>query len=119
MGRNIKRFREMKGKKQDALASELGGDWTQRKISAIEQMETVEQEILEQIAKALNVTTDLLSNFDEDTAFNVISNVFNDSAVLNANYRCTFNPIDKVVELYERLLQSEKEKNELLSKLHK
>ena len=37
------------------------------------------------------------------------------------NYRCTFNPLDKYIEameenkkLYERLLESEKQKNELL-----
>lgn len=29
-GRNIKRFREMLGLKQDALAYELGEDWTQK-----------------------------------------------------------------------------------------
>jgi hypothetical protein len=30
-GRNIKRFREMMGIKQDALAAELGDDWSQKK----------------------------------------------------------------------------------------
>lgn len=30
-GRNIKRFREMLGIKQDALAYELGEDWNQKK----------------------------------------------------------------------------------------
>lgn len=32
-GRNIKRFREMLGIKQEALAFELGEDWNQKKIS--------------------------------------------------------------------------------------
>lgn len=32
---------------------------------------------------------------------------------------CTFNPLDKVVELYERLVQAEKEKVEYLEKLYK
>ena len=36
-GRNIKRFREMLGIKQDALAYELGEDWNQKKISLLEQ----------------------------------------------------------------------------------
>lgn len=35
-GRNIKRFREMMGIKQEALAHELGKDWSQRKISLLE-----------------------------------------------------------------------------------
>ena len=30
-GRNIKRFREMLGIKQDALAADLGDDWNQQK----------------------------------------------------------------------------------------
>jgi hypothetical protein len=30
-GRNVKRFREMLGLKQDALAFELGDDWSQKK----------------------------------------------------------------------------------------
>ena len=32
-GRNVKRFREMLGIKQDALAFDLGEDWNQKKIS--------------------------------------------------------------------------------------
>ena len=31
-GRNIKRFREMLGIKQDALAYELGDDWNQQRF---------------------------------------------------------------------------------------
>lgn len=31
-GRNVKRFREMLGIKQEALAFELGDDWNQKKI---------------------------------------------------------------------------------------
>ncbi len=38
-GRNVKRFREMLGIKQDALAFELGEDWNQQKISLLEQKE--------------------------------------------------------------------------------
>lgn len=35
-GRNVKRFREMMGIKQEALAAQLGGDWSQKKISLLE-----------------------------------------------------------------------------------
>jgi hypothetical protein len=52
----------------------------------------------------------------------IISNTFNDSSVLNGiNYYPTFNPIDKVVqlydekiELYERML---KDKTDMIEKL--
>ncbi len=33
------------------------------------------------------------------------------------NYQCTFNPINKIVDLFEQLLKSEREKIELLQKL--
>lgn len=121
-GRNIKRFREMLGIKQDALAYELGDDWNQQKISLLEQKETIDTALLKQISTILKVPVEAFQNFDEEQAVNVISNTFtsNDTSTLNAiNPNCTFNPIDKVVELYERLLQAEKEKVALLEKLIK
>ncbi|GJN60189.1 helix-turn-helix domain-containing protein [Elizabethkingia anophelis] len=123
-GRNIKRFREMLGIKQDALAYELGEDWNQKKISLLEQKESVEKDILEQVAKILKVPTEAIENFDEDSAINIIANTFHDSAVANtftegaqANFHCTFNPLDKVMELFERLLASEREKVELMKEI--
>lgn len=76
-GRNIKRFREMLGIKQDALAYELGEDWNQKKISLLEQKESVEKDILEQVAKILKVPTEAIENFDEEQVVNIISNTFN------------------------------------------
>jgi hypothetical protein len=49
---------------------------------------------------------------------NVISSTFNDNASVNSNCSINFNPIDKIVDLYERLLASEREKIELLKDLH-
>ena len=46
-GRNVKRFREMLGIKQEALAVELGDDWNQRKVSLLEQKEVIEDELVE------------------------------------------------------------------------
>lgn len=119
-GRNIKRFREMLGIKQEALAFELGDDWNQKKVSLLEQKETVESDILAQVAKILKVPAEAIENFDEEQAVNVISNTFtsNDTSTLNAvNIHPTFNPLDKMVELYERMLQQQKEMIEKLEKL--
>ena len=119
-GRNIKRFREMLGIKQDALAYELGEDWNQKKISLLEQKESVEKDILEQVAKILKVPTEAIENFDEEQAVNIISNTFtsNDTSTLNAiNIQPTFNPLDKLVELYERMLEQQKEMIEKLERL--
>lgn len=117
-GRNLKRIREILGKKQDAIAIELGDDWTQKKISLLESKEMIEPEILEQVSKVLGVTPEAIKNFNEEAAINIIGNTVNnhDNAAI-VNYYPSFNPVDKVMELYERMLKSEKEKNELLEKL--
>ncbi|PVD52170.1 transcriptional regulator [Terrimonas sp.] len=115
----------MMGIKQETLALELGDDWNQRKISLLEQKEVIEPGLLEQVARVLKVSTDAIKNFDEEKAVNIISNTFHDEAVAYAEqYKCNFNPLDKWAEeiaenrkLYERLLQAEKEKMELLQKL--
>jgi len=110
-GRNIKRFREMLGLKQDALAAELGEDWTQRRVSLLEAKEEVEDELLEQVARVLKVPVEAIKNFSEEAAINIISSTLHDnSGSINNACTLTFNPIDKWMEaleenkkLYERL----------------
>ena len=62
-GRNVKRFREMLGMKQEALASALGEDWNQKKISLLEAKESIESPILQDVAKALPRTNHSPMNF--------------------------------------------------------
>lgn len=119
-GYSTKRLREILGVKQEDLADKLG--LSQQAISKLEQKEVIEEDVLEKIAKALNVSIEVIRNFDETAALNIISNSFtsNDNSTLNAiNHQCSFNPIDKVVELYERMLQNEKEKVALLEEVLK
>lgn len=123
-GRNVKRFREMLGIKQDALAADLGDDWNQQKVSLLEQKETIDPTLLEQISTVLKIPAEAIQNFDEDSAINIISNTFHDEAVAYAEqYKCQFNPLDKIVQLheekialYERML---KEKDEMMARLEK
>ena len=115
IGRNIKRFREMLGIKQEAFATELGEDWNQKKVSLLEQKETIEDDLLQQVAKVLKVPVKAIENFDEKAAINYF-NTFNDNSS-GFNTNCTFNPLDKVIELYDALVKSEKEKVELLQKM--
>ncbi|SEJ25299.1 hypothetical protein SAMN05216327_107361 [Dyadobacter sp. SG02] len=124
-GRNIKRFREMLGIKQEGLAFELGEEWSQKRVSLLEQKEVVEQEILDQVAQILKVPAEAIKNFSEEAAINIIASTLNDNAgSINNNCTINFNPIEKWVEaldenrkLYERLLASEQEKVELLRRL--
>jgi transcriptional regulator with XRE-family HTH domain len=121
IGRKISRIRELRGMKQEALAAELG--ISQQAISKIEQSADVDGEVLEKIAKILGVTSEAVKNFSEEAVVNYF-NTFNDNSTNNGAvyaFNSTFNPIEKIVELYdekvallERLLESEKEKVELL-----
>ncbi|ASE62755.1 MULTISPECIES: helix-turn-helix domain-containing protein [Chryseobacterium] len=122
-GRNIKRFREMLGIKQEALAFDLGEDWNQKKISLLEQKETVEEDILERISQILKVPVEAIENMDEEQAVNIIANTFHDSSAFayTANIKPTFHPLEQVLELhkekmelYERML---KEKDEMMARL--
>ncbi|WP_076594500.1 helix-turn-helix domain-containing protein [Chryseobacterium sp. RU33C] len=119
-GRNIKRFREMLGIKQEALAFELGDDWNQKKVSLLEQKEIVESDVLMQVAQILKVPAEAIENFDEEQAINIISNTASfDNCQQPAffNNQPTFNPLDKMVELYERMLKQQLEMIDKLEKL--
>jgi transcriptional regulator with XRE-family HTH domain len=123
-GRNIKRFREMLGIKQDVLAAELGDDWNQQKVSLLEQKETIDASILKQVSEILKIPVEAIQNFDEDSAINIIANTItnNDNGAI-VNNNPVFHPIDKLMQLheekialYERML---KEKDEMMSRLEK
>ncbi|AQX02177.1 TPA: helix-turn-helix domain-containing protein [Elizabethkingia anophelis] len=124
-GRNVKRFREMLGIKQEALAFDIGGDWNQKKVSLLEQKEVIEDALLQQIAEVLKIPVEAIQNFDEEQAVNIISNTFDNGAFLNMGHTPTFNinPIEEIkklheekMELYERML---KEKDEMMTRLEK
>ena len=119
IGRKIRRIREIKGMKQDALASEIGV--SRQTLSKIEQSESIDDTTLSKVANALGVPSEAIRAFNEDAAIFNISCNFNDHAV-NTIYQ--FNPIEKIVQLYdekiillERLLQNEKENYQKLHDL--
>lgn len=98
-GKNVTRFRLLRGMKQDMLASILGEDWNQIRISRLEAKEEIEEDILEVVSKALNIPVEAIKNFDEETAMSIVTNTFNAEAVAYVgNYNCTFNPLEKWVK---------------------
>lgn len=118
IGRNISRIRELREMKQEALAMAIGV--SQQTISNMENSETIDDDKLAEIAKALGVTTEAIKNFSEESVFNFFNNFYDNSAsngqgAFGPVYN--FNPLDKVVELYERLVQAEKDKVAYLEKL--
>nr|WP_314499463.1 helix-turn-helix transcriptional regulator [uncultured Chryseobacterium sp.] len=130
-GKNVKRFREMLGIKQEALAFDLGEDWNQKKVSLLEQKEIIDDQLLKRISEVLQVPTEAFQNFDEENAVSIISNTFtnNDSATgflstgISSGVVNNYNPLDKVIELhdqkialYERML---KEKEEMMERFER
>lgn len=117
IGRNLQKVRVYLGVKQDTLASELG--ISQQSISNLEQQEEIEEGFLKKISDVLKVTPDLIKNFDlERAVYNINHNNYQDATI--AEGATTFaiaqqiNPIEKIIELYERLIKIEREKNDIL-----
>ena len=90
VGHNLQKIRVYFGMKQEALAAD-------------------------QIASVLGISAEVIKDFDVEKAIyninNIRDNTFEQGSTSIAQQ---FNPVDKIVELYERLLQSEREKVELL-----
>ncbi|MDP2162125.1 MAG: helix-turn-helix transcriptional regulator [Flavobacterium sp.] len=122
IGRKISKIRELRGMKQEALAMAIGV--SQQTVSNIENSETVEETVLQKVADALEVTVEGIKNFSEEAVLNIIGNTYNVDNSSAVNYGCTFNPLDKVIalfeekeKLYERLLKAEQDKVAYLERL--
>ncbi|SHG67337.1 helix-turn-helix domain-containing protein [Chryseobacterium vrystaatense] len=133
-GKNVKRFREMLGIKQEALALDLGDEWNQKKVSLLEQKEVIDDSVLKKISEVLKIPVDVFQNFDEEQAVNVIANTVttvNDHATGQLfQINSTINTSEKWMEalaeirnlqeekiiLYERML---KEKDDMMARLEK
>ena len=113
IGRKIERIRELRGIKQETLALELG--ISQQAVSKMEQSEKIDDEKLDRVAKILGVNADTIRNFNEEVVFTNFS--YDQSTVIN--YQNNQNPIDKIAELYEGLLTSERQKNKQLESVIK
>ena len=127
-GRNIRRTRIEKDMNQEGL-SELV-HLSQPAVSKYEKMKVIDDEMLQRFARALNVPFDYLKTLEEDAQTVVFeNNTVNDSEQntgganismgivksdtedsINDSRVNNFNPIDKITELYERLLKEKDEK---------
>lgn len=130
-GHNIRRTRVEKNIKQDALCDLV--HLSQSAISKYEKMQVIDDEMLQRFAKALNVPVEDLKLFEEAVPMVVFENNntnnsfadnkgevdfssgnYNDHSEAEDNRTLTYHPIDKVTELFERLL---KEKDERIAML--
>lgn len=126
IGFQISRIREICGIKQEALA--IAMNVSQQTISNIENSKTIKDKKLEEVSRALGVSQEVIKNFSEEIVLSIILNTFgadNITAIDTTNkLQSDFNTLNKIIELYERLietekkmLQSEKEKVAYLERL--
>ncbi len=73
--------------------------------------------MLEKIAGVFGITADFIRNFDAERAiYNINNSNYRDATIEEGATVIVqqINPIEKIVELYERLLKSEREKIEII-----
>jgi transcriptional regulator with XRE-family HTH domain len=127
IGEKIAMVRKLRGLKQEALAIMIGT--SQSCISAIEKRKHIKGETLRDIAKILEVTPDYIKNFDPDAVLEMINKEqapiqveISIEDVINQKYivskedlkELPFDPLEKIIELYKRLLLCEQEKIRIL-----
>ncbi len=98
IGKNIRAIRQIRGMKQEIFARKMG--IAQQNVSKMENKKSPSEEQIEAAAKILQTSTEAIKNFDENGIFQ--NNLFNEQVN-------NFNPVEKVVELYERLLKEAKD----------
>lgn len=113
-GANVRRWREWRNINQDVLAEQIGV--TQATLCKYEKKDKLEQDLLEKIAKALDIPVEAITELGQDASISIVNAYDNSGSI---NYSPTFNPIDKIVELYDKLLEAEKEKVDLLQEVLK
>ena len=127
-GKNAKRFREAKGIKQEAIAIEL--DITQQAVSQLEKRQELDDEAINVYARVVGIDEYFIRNMVDDSLLEGSTYFYDHSSQIRSTQvntqNLTFNPLDKLVELYsekdqlyERIVQLEKEKNTLLENLLK
>lgn len=104
-GKNVKRFREMAGIRQEALADQLGPEWSQKRISLIEAREIVDPDLLNSIAEVLKIPVQVLENFNEQAAINYF-NTFKDNTITNG---VTYNANNQNNDLLDKVIDSMQE----------
>ncbi len=121
MGRKIERIRRLRGMTQTDLGEALG--ITKQAVSKMEQTEQIDDERIKEIAKALGVTDEGLKSFHEERVlYNTInfyegSGGVSSSSISANNIESLHNfPIEKTIEVFEKLLEKEREKYEEVKK---
>ena len=120
LGRKVERVRHLRGMSQTELGKLLG--ITKQAVSKIEQADNFDDDRLSEIASALGVTVEGLKSLNEETILYTTNNFYENcgvkNAVSNTSNDQTFNnfPIEQAIELFEKLLDKQKEQFDTLKK---
>ncbi len=115
IGRKIEKVRVLRGFTQTELGERLGGI-SKQAISKLEQTEVIDDNRIEEVAQALGVTPSGLKKFNEESVLYATANFYEGSHSVNTNINTIINdPVDKIIEFYEKRLQDLR--NEIITTL--
>jgi transcriptional regulator with XRE-family HTH domain len=105
VGKNISKIRELLGIKQESLALIL--KISQQTVSKIEQTANLREQTVERIAKALNVSPNMLLQYNEQLLIDFIKGTVKQDIQIDSIGHLLL--LEKIIELYERLLKAKQE----------
>jgi len=105
VGKNIGKIRELLGIKQESLALTL--KISQQTVSKIEQTANLREQTVERIAKALNVSPNMVLHYNEQILIDFIKGTVKQDRQIDSPGQLLL--LEKIIELYERLLKAERE----------
>lgn len=111
-GQKIEQIRKLMGISQTELGKRLA--ISKQAVSKMERTEKISRNRLDSIATVLDISADAIEDFTQEKIEFHIRNMYDNSTAYAHNFECSNSPIDKVIELYERLLQLEKDKVQIL-----
>jgi len=108
IGKNIAKIRELLGIKQESLAFTL--KISQQTVSKIEQTENLRDDTIERIANALGVSRNMLLKYEDQLLTDFLKEAVSKKDMPKETVPAQLPALEKIVELYERMLLMEKEK---------
>ncbi len=116
VGRNVEVVRSFRGISKTEMAHRL--DLAPEVYEQIERSEDIIDEVLNRIASEVDLDAEFIRwAVNAGATYNNIQNNNTQDSSTGGDY--INNPVEKIVELYERLLESEKEKVRLLQEQHR
>ena len=102
-GQNIKRIRVLLGLSQNELATQLGGDWSAKRVSRLENSKNVQLRFRRQLANLFEVDLDLFDLFDEAASRMAFLHIMKISRHIKAvNPRDDQNLLEEINDLLDK-----------------